>query len=173
MTLGQFATAVNATPRWVLNALARLGHKRAYSEPLARRLALARYLAEGVGMPLTEAWEVARDVLALPMTGVWRRESLGGVTLTIELGRFYTTYGAHLSLANTCPAQAVTLTVTLAGLAPQSVTGRILTAPAMNAHNTFAAPNAVQPTAFDGASLKGGTLEVKLPAKSVVVLALN
>ena len=80
---------------------------------------------------------------------------------------------AHLSLANTSPAQAVTLTVTLAGLAPQSVTGRILTAPAMNAHNTFAAPNAVQPTAFDGASLKGGTLEVKLPAKSVVVLALN
>ena len=100
MTLGQFATAVNATPRWVLNALARLGHKRAYSEPLARRLALARYLAEGVGMPLTEAWEVARDVLALPMTGVWRRESLGGVTLTIELGRFYTTYGAHLALVN-------------------------------------------------------------------------
>ncbi len=34
----------------------------------------------------------------------------------------------HLSLANTSPAQAVTLTVKLAGLAPKSVTGRVLTA---------------------------------------------
>jgi alpha-L-arabinofuranosidase len=79
----------------------------------------------------------------------------------------------HLSLANTSPGQAVTLSVTLAGLAARSVTGRLLTAPAMNAHNTFGAPSAVQPARFDGASLKGGTLEVKLPAKSVVVLALN
>jgi alpha-L-arabinofuranosidase len=79
----------------------------------------------------------------------------------------------HLSLANTSPERAVTLTITLAGLAASSVTGRILTAPAMNADNTFEAPNAVQPVAFDGASLKGGTLDVKLPAKSVVVLALK
>ena len=79
----------------------------------------------------------------------------------------------HLSLANTSPAQAVTLTVKLAGLAPKSVAGRVLTAPAIDAHNTFEAPNAVQPAAFSGATLKGDTLEVKLPAKSVVVLALN
>lgn len=79
----------------------------------------------------------------------------------------------HLSLANTSPAQSVTLTVKLAGVASKAVTGRVLTAPAMNAHNTFAAPDAVQPAAFDGASLKGDTLEVKLPAKSVVVLALK
>jgi alpha-N-arabinofuranosidase len=43
----------------------------------------------------------------------------------------------------------------------------------MDAHNTFEAPNAIQPTGFDGAALKGDTLEVKLPAKSVVVLALK
>jgi len=79
----------------------------------------------------------------------------------------------HLSLANASPEQAVTLTVTLAGLAASSVTGRVLTAPAMNAHNTFEAPNAVQPAVFDGASLKGATLDVKLPAKAVVVLALK
>jgi len=78
----------------------------------------------------------------------------------------------HLSLANTSPAQAVTLSVKLAGLAPKSVTGRVLTA-AMNAHNTFAAPDSVKPVAFDGASVKGETLEVKLPAKSVVVLTLK
>ena len=60
----------------------------------------------------------------------------------------------HLSLANASPAQAVTLSVKLAGLTPKSVTGRVLTATAMNAHNTFEAPNTVQPMAFDGASLK-------------------
>jgi alpha-N-arabinofuranosidase len=79
----------------------------------------------------------------------------------------------HLSLANTSPAQAATLTVKLAGVAPKSVAGRVLTASAINAHNTFAAPNAVQPDAFTGASLRGDTLEIKLPAKSVVVLTLR
>ena len=34
----------------------------------------------------------------------------------------------HLSLANTSPAQAVTLSVKLAGLTPKSVAGRVLTA---------------------------------------------
>jgi alpha-N-arabinofuranosidase len=79
----------------------------------------------------------------------------------------------HLSLANTSPALAATLTVKLAGFAPKSAAGRVLTAPAMNAHNTFDAPNAVQPAAFSGATVKGDTLEVKLPAKSVAVLALK
>ena len=79
----------------------------------------------------------------------------------------------NLSLANTSPAQAVTLTVKLAGIAPKSVRGRVLTAPAMNAHNTFEAPNAVQPAAFGEAAVKGDALEVKLPARSVVVLALE
>jgi alpha-N-arabinofuranosidase len=79
----------------------------------------------------------------------------------------------HVSLANTSPSQPATLTVKLAGLTAKSVAGRILTASAINAHNTFDAPNAVEPAAFAGAVLKGDTLEVKLPAKSVVVLALK
>ena len=56
---------------------------------------------------------------------------------------------------------------------PKAVTGRVLTASAIDAHNTFEAPNAVQPASFAGAELKGDTLEVKVPAKSVVVLALK
>jgi alpha-N-arabinofuranosidase len=79
----------------------------------------------------------------------------------------------HLSLANTSPAQAVKLSVKLAGLAPKSVVARVLTASALDAHNTFAAPNAVQPVVFDGATVKGDALELALPAKSVVVLALK
>jgi alpha-N-arabinofuranosidase len=79
----------------------------------------------------------------------------------------------HLSLVNTSPSRGVTLTVELAGLAPKAARGRILTAAAMDAHNTFDAPNTVQPAAFAGATVEGETLEVKLPAMSVVVLTLS
>jgi alpha-N-arabinofuranosidase len=79
----------------------------------------------------------------------------------------------HVSLANASPGQDVTLSVRLAGLTAKSVAGRVLTAAAMNAHNTFEAPSAIRPAAFGGATLKGDTLEVKLPAKSVAVLTLE
>ena len=79
----------------------------------------------------------------------------------------------HLSFANTHPNAAITLTVRLAGFAPASVTGRMLTAPTMQAHNTFAVPDAVQPTAFGGVTLVAGALEIHLPAKSVVVVQVR
>jgi alpha-N-arabinofuranosidase len=79
----------------------------------------------------------------------------------------------HLSLANTSPSQGLTLTVKLVGHAPKAVAGRVLTATAIDAHNTFEAKDAVQPAAFSGASLKGDTLAVRLPARAVVVLALE
>ncbi len=78
----------------------------------------------------------------------------------------------HLSLTNADPAKPVTVTCTLNGAVAKSVSGRVLTAPAMNAHNTFVAPHTVEPAAFGGAKLDGGSLSVTLPAKSVVVLEL-
>jgi alpha-L-arabinofuranosidase len=78
----------------------------------------------------------------------------------------------HLSLVNLHPHDAVTLTATLEGVKSGAVTGRILTAAAMDAHNTFAAPDVVKPAAFTGAKLADGKLTVELPAKSVVVLEL-
>ena len=51
--------------------------------------------------------------------------------------------------------------------------GEILTASAMDARNTFDAPNAIRPVPFTGASLGGGKLSLTLPAKSVVVLTLQ
>ncbi|HEY5551327.1 MAG TPA: alpha-N-arabinofuranosidase [Opitutaceae bacterium] len=78
----------------------------------------------------------------------------------------------HLSLVNTNPNEPVTLTCKLEGHAPANVTGRILTADAMNTHNTFDAPETIKPAAFTGASHIGNTLTIALPAKSVVVLEL-
>jgi alpha-N-arabinofuranosidase len=78
-----------------------------------------------------------------------------------------------LSLVNTDPQHAVTLSCTLAGFTPKSVNGRVLTASEMNAHNTFAQPDAIRPVNFTGAKLDGHALHVELPSKAVVILELN
>lgn len=103
MTLGPFAVAVHAPPRWVLNALTRLARPRRYSEPLARRLALARMLEAEAGMTLRRAFRLAGRILAAtPPHGTWRHESLNGaVALDVDLPRFFTSYLARLSLART------------------------------------------------------------------------
>lgn len=79
----------------------------------------------------------------------------------------------HVGLSNLDPNQPNTVTIDLAGVSATGVSGRVLTAPAMNAHNTFDAPDAVHPVAFDGARIEGGKLVVTLPAKSVAVLELQ
>ena len=53
------------------------------------------------------------------------------------------------------------------------VSGKIITAPAMDTVNTFDQPNGVVPAVFTGAQVSGDTLTVTLPPKSVVVLDLR
>jgi alpha-N-arabinofuranosidase len=79
----------------------------------------------------------------------------------------------HVSLVNTDPNRVLDVSLRVTGMAAKGVTGRVLTADAMNARNTFEAPQAVKPAAFAGAKVAGDTLTVSLPAKSVVVLELN
>ncbi|MCW1381632.1 alpha-N-arabinofuranosidase [Novosphingobium sp. KCTC 2891] len=79
----------------------------------------------------------------------------------------------HVALSNLDPNQPNTVTVKLAGLAANGVSGRVLTAPAINSHNTFDAPDVVKPVPFFGATVSGDTLTVTLPAKSVAVLTLQ
>ena len=51
--------------------------------------------------------------------------------------------------------------------------GRVLTAEAIDTHNTFERPDVVRPVPFEGARLDGATLSVQLPSKSVVMLELS
>ena len=55
----------------------------------------------------------------------------------------------------------------------RTVSGVILTADAMDAHNTFDAPDTVVPAAFHEVAVVSGGLTVDIPAKSVVVLEVN
>ena len=73
-----------------------------------------------------------------------------------------------LSIVNTNPDHAVQVVTNLTGTAQ----GRILTAFAMDAHNSFDQPNLVYPVPFHG-STEDGKLSFDMPAKSVAVVTVN
>ena len=79
----------------------------------------------------------------------------------------------HIGLANMDPSRAAGVEVTLRGLDQGGVSGQILTADAMDAHNTFDQPDALTPRPFAGARWEGARLLIEAPAKSVIVLALT
>ena len=79
----------------------------------------------------------------------------------------------HVSLCNLDPEQETSVDIELRGVKPASVSGEVLTAEAMNAHNTFDDPSALFPVPFDAARLQGDRVTVVLPPKSVVVLTIK
>ncbi len=74
----------------------------------------------------------------------------------------------RVSLAN-FDLQPVDLTCDVRGINPGKLTGRILTADRLQAHNTFDQPDRVRPDAFTDFSQRATTFTVKLPAHSLVV----
>ena len=78
----------------------------------------------------------------------------------------------HLTLSNTNPHADVDVSVFVRGLETSTVTGRVLQSNAMHAHNTFEAPDVVQPGLFDGAQITADGLEVRMPKRSVAVLEI-
>ncbi|MBN1429881.1 MAG: alpha-N-arabinofuranosidase [Anaerolineae bacterium] len=78
-----------------------------------------------------------------------------------------------LSLCNLDPEQEMVVSCQLRGMNPVRASGRVLTANAINAHNTFEKPETVKPAEFDEMTLSDDSLSVNLPAKSVVVLEIE
>ena len=78
-----------------------------------------------------------------------------------------------IGLINLDPHKTASVSAIIAGAQTAQVKGEILTAEAMDAHNTFENPDALHPVVFNGAELSGNKLNVTLPAKSVVVLKLQ
>jgi alpha-N-arabinofuranosidase len=79
----------------------------------------------------------------------------------------------HVSLCNLDPGQEAPVDIEIKGVKVVSVSGRVLTAEAMNAHNTFADPDAIFPVPFDAVRIEGGRVSAVLPSKSVVVLKIK
>lgn len=79
----------------------------------------------------------------------------------------------HVSLCNLSPTESAELDALLRGCAATRAEGRVLTATAMNAHNTFDEPDRVHPVPFAGARIADGRLTAVLPPMSVTTLALT
>ena len=141
----------------------------------------AMILTQGPRMVLTPTYHVFhmfrpfQDATLLPTDLQAPAYTQDGTSLpAISVSAARTAAGAiAVALVNLDPHRALELSVSLSGATPRTVKGEILTAAALDAHNTFENPDAVHPTRFTGASIKAGKLSVSLPAKSVVVLDLE
>ncbi len=121
-----------------------------------------------------EMYKVHQDATLLPLDIQCPEYSFGGAALPAVSGSASRNADGvvHVTLANLNPNEAVELACELRGVAGSQISGRVLTAPAMDAHNSFDRPDQVRPAPFTGATYTEAGLTLKLPAKSVVVLAI-
>jgi alpha-L-arabinofuranosidase len=141
----------------------------------------AMILTRGPKMIVTPTYHIFRmytpfqDATALPVDLQGPHYTFGAVSVPGLSASAARTSGGKviLSLVNFNPRRAVQVRVDTRGFAARGVSGEILTAAAMDAHNTFESPDAVRPAAFTGAKLAHGMLELTLPPKCVVVLSLE
>ena len=79
----------------------------------------------------------------------------------------------NISIVNINPDKDIDLQCEIRGADVKDVTGRILTAPTLTAHNTFDQPDNVKIEDFTKMKLKNNIVELKVPSKSVLVLRLK
>ena len=79
----------------------------------------------------------------------------------------------HVALVNVDPDRAYPASLTIKGASARSASGQILSAPAIQSHNSFTAPETVRPATASGIGVSGDTVSVTVPAASVMVIALR
>ena len=138
-------------------------------------------LTEGANMVCTptyhvfEMYSIHQDATRLPIDltcadyayGGDRIPSLSATASRDDAGR------VNLSLSNLHPTNAASVRCDVRGMDVAQLNGRVLTAANIDAHNTFDAPEQVQPQPFTQAKITEGGLDIHLPAKSIVVLTLE
>ena len=137
-------------------------------------------LTDGPTLIKTPTWHVFemykghQDAQNIPLHLACGEYTRGGKTLpALHASASKSADGSILlTLCNLHASDAQPLTVDL-GAVFASVTGRTLTADALDTHNTAANPNAIAPQPFEGAILSGNTLTLTVPARSVTALTLN
>ena len=76
----------------------------------------------------------------------------------------------HITLSNTNPHKEIPLVININGMRCVQATGRVLSAPTMDAHNTFEEPTAVKPNDFGNIAVASNRLEVTMPPMSVAAI---
>ena len=74
---------------------------------------------------------------------------------------------------NIDPSKAIEMLIDLRGGDYKDVSGRILTASELTAHNTYEKPGTVNPKAFNEAKIKENIVKVTVPPASIIVLAVK
>lgn len=122
-----------------------------------------------------EMYNVHQDATLLPLKVKTSDYVLGNRKLpAVSVSASKDTLGlTHISLTNIDAHKEQQIAIDATGLNFKSVTGRILASQKLQDMNTFENPEKIKPAVFNGASLKGNTLSVKMPPFSVVVLELK
>lgn len=79
----------------------------------------------------------------------------------------------HISIVNIHPSKNMDLECELRGVQVKKVSGKILTAKALNSHNTFDNPDEVTIADFHKSKLNNNVISLVIPAKSILVLNLR
>ncbi|WP_438263833.1 alpha-N-arabinofuranosidase [Asticcacaulis aquaticus] len=79
----------------------------------------------------------------------------------------------YIGIANMNAKEGYVLNINLGTLKAKSVSGDVLTADKLDAHNVPGQKEVITPVAFKGGKIKGSVLELTIPAKSVVVVKLD
>ncbi len=141
----------------------------------------ATILTKGPKMVLTptywvfDLYKVHQGAMMVPVKVsssdyVYKGEKLPAVNCSASID---TSGRMHISLCNIDPDKAEGVELSWDSFKANKITGKILTAKKMNAHNTFENPNEVKPADFSGFNLNGNNLKVNMPPMSVIVLELN
>lgn len=138
-------------------------------------------LTRGKDMVLTptyhvfDLYQVHQGAALLPVQVVADNYISGAVTLpAISVSASRDDKGVvHLSVVNLDPDREAAITLALNGAKAGSASARVLTAAAMDAHNDFDAPQRLAPRELKGIAVRGSSVKLKVPAKSVSVLELK
>ncbi|MEO6290774.1 MAG: alpha-L-arabinofuranosidase C-terminal domain-containing protein [Ginsengibacter sp.] len=124
---------------------------------------------------IMEMYNVHQDAMMLSLKITTDKYTFGNESLPAVSGSASrdSTGLVHISLTNINSKKEETVAIKIDGKRYNNVKGRILTSSKLQDHNTFEEPEKIIPQVFSGASLKGNTLNVKLPPFSVVVLELK
>ena len=79
----------------------------------------------------------------------------------------------HVTLCNLDPNRPAPIDCELRGTKASRISGRVLTAPEITAHNTFDQPSRVKPAPFEDAKPSEKGFSATLPPKSVVVIEIE
>lgn len=136
-------------------------------------------LTEGQKMILTptyhifDMYKVHHDAIKLPV--YLESESAGDMPALCASASRDGGNHIHISLVNIDPVKAQGIKIELPCSTISSsikITGQLLTSEKMQEHNTFEKPDTVVLKDFNGSVISGGAINVEMPPKSVITLAV-